>query len=87
MMLKSHMQSPVPSSNRTRCGKLKGDIGNFYPIVLKYGSSDATCKMCQRLYAQDLSDTSKDSSDSAKVSELDMRERGAFRELLRGDDS
>ena len=37
--------------------------------------------------AKDSGDTSKDSSDSVKISELDMRKRGAFRELLRGDDS
>lgn len=51
--MKSHMLHP-DNPRRTRCGKLRGDIGNFYPIVHKYGSPDATCKMCQRLHAQDL---------------------------------
>ena len=51
--MKSHMEYPSHCW-KTRCGKLRGDIGNFYPIVLKYGSPDATCDTCQRLYAQDM---------------------------------
>lgn len=51
--MKSHMENPSHCW-KTLCGRLRGDIGNFHPIVHKYGSSDTTCKMCQRLHAQDM---------------------------------
>ena len=53
--MKSHMHNPTPS-NRTRCGLVIGDIGNFYPMVFEYGSPNVTCKSCIRFYNSDLAE-------------------------------
>ena len=77
-MVKDHMRNP-DNPKRTRCGQPIGNLHGPRIIAWEYGSPKTTCKSCLRLYVND-------PIDNASVSELELRKRGAFRELLRGDD-
>lgn len=51
--MKSHMKHPVRLAH-SRCGKPFGAPHRPNMISWPYGSPKATCKMCHRLYFQDL---------------------------------